>query len=192
MEDILDLQQCLGGVQSCLQRGDLLGAAATVKKFKAVEKVIPVATEDKELMKRAEERLLRVGRACGTGGMHGHRPVITVSCVQTVAARFDVAVAENDSSEVTLCCQLMSVLGNSRQGLERYAKYVDDLLAQYVQEQQQRFKSDDGKAEAGASMTCCSGAVCAVRTHTAVPLCVGISESAVDAVLQGRVAAEAG
>ena len=62
VEDILDLQQCLGGVQRCLDRGDLLGAASTIKRFKAVQKLIPVADRDRQLMQRAEASLLQVRR----------------------------------------------------------------------------------------------------------------------------------
>ena len=60
MEDILDLQQCLGGVQRCLDSGDLLGAASTIKRFKAVEKLLPVSDRDRRLMQRAEAALLQV------------------------------------------------------------------------------------------------------------------------------------
>lgn len=167
VEDILDLQQCLGGVQRCLDRGDLLGAASTIKRFKAVQKLIPVADRDRQLMQRAEAALLQVwvvpapAALCrGARVLHDehkdqarppHAMVPASSRVpQTVASKFDAAVSVGDSSEVTRCCQLMSVLGNSRQGLERYGKYVNQLLDQFVTEQRRRFTSEDGRGEAGA------------------------------------------
>lgn len=42
------------------QSGDLLGAATTMKRFRAVQKLIPVAATDLRVMEEAEERLVTV------------------------------------------------------------------------------------------------------------------------------------
>ena len=113
-----------------------------------------------------------------------------VAYTQTVATNFDSAVSVGDSNEVTRCCQLMSVLGNSRQGLERYGKYVSQLLTQYVDEQRTRFASEDGRAEAGVYWPL--PLRCEALAVADMLLVAGCSESAVFSVCQRCFVVEAG
>ena len=105
VEDILDLKSCLSGVQLALQQNNLQSAAAQLKRFRAVEALVPVLEEDAELMRKAEDRLCTV-----------------------VEEQFQRAISENDFEAVTSCCQLLNVLGQAEAGLDRYEKFLSATL----------------------------------------------------------------
>ena len=72
------------------QGGNLQQAAMHVKRFRGVEALVPVLTEDREYMRAAEQELSSL-----------------------VESQFASAIAQNDMEGVTTCCQLMNLLGQS-------------------------------------------------------------------------------
>lgn len=101
VDDILDLQGCLGGIKSALRENDLLGAATTLRRFHAVQKTVPVSDADREIMKEAEEQLVAI-----------------------VTRQFDEAVAAHDLEAVNRGSQLMNLLGKEEQGADQYFDFL--------------------------------------------------------------------
>jgi hypothetical protein len=79
-----------GCLPASSQSSNLQAAATHVKRFRGVEKLVPVAEEDRDSMRRAEGELSAI-----------------------VEARFQHAISSHDVDGVTACCQLMNILGHA-------------------------------------------------------------------------------
>ena len=126
VEDITDLRQCLAGVGSELDGGDFEAAAFHIRRFRGIERLLPVPESDVAVMRDAEKRLLdAVTRDFDAAIAATATDGTAAAAVSSPAAPLTSLAL---SSTIARCCQLMTLLGHSSMGLHRFAAYLKQAM----------------------------------------------------------------
>jgi hypothetical protein len=129
-EDLIDLRSCLSTLRELSSRGGSISTgsegieniALQLRRFKAIEKTLEVPESDVAIARHAEtsllERVVRDFDAALDRQKEGsaNNQTISDNGLQSVPVI------------ITKCCQVMSLLGRSDLGVERYVAYISECL----------------------------------------------------------------
>ena len=133
VEDIIELRQCLSGVTAAMSARDMEGAALQVKRFRAIERLLPVPDADVAIMREAETQLMEAvtkeldaAILLASAGQQRQQQGQPGAAAASVPSPPTASI----SATITRCCQLMNLLGHADTGLSRFTSYLKGQLAE--------------------------------------------------------------
>lgn len=140
VEDLIDLQASLSGVQEAITSKDLTAAAMHLQRLHSLRRNLPVPDSDVEFMAGAEavimkEVLARFDAALAENERDARaRASSEASATAIAAAATSPAAAASAERErdvgarISQCCRLLGMLGHGQLGLKRYCAYLRQTL----------------------------------------------------------------